>query len=153
MRTPFVAAVLVGCTLFATCVLAQDRSHPLPLGTFLDIYTDQTVTSAQKEVGLKKGTWYEGTITVSDVEYYQNTGTGEPFTEIKDVNYRGGCYLLLFRVQDTAKALTLKVGDRVVVRGRLSDVGMYTTKYITVCETRFALFKDCEILSVTTPGK
>jgi len=153
MRAPFVAAVLAGFTLFAAGAFAQDRAHPLPLSTFIDIYTDQTVTSAQKEVGLKKGTWYEGTITVSDVEYYQNKGTGEPFTEIKDVNYRGGCYLLLFRVQDTAKALTLKVGDQVLVRGWLSDVGMYTTKYVTVCETRFALFKECEILEAVKPGK
>ena len=153
MRKSFVAAALVGCTLFAADGFAQDRSHPLPLGTFVDIYTDQTVTSAQKEVGLKPGTWYEGAITVTDVEYYKNTGTGEPFAEIKDVNYEGGCYLLLFRVQDTAKALTLKVGDRVVVRGWLSDVGMYTSKYITVCETRFALFKECEILEVVKQGK
>ena len=153
MRTPFVAVVMVGCTLFAAGVFAQDRSHPLPLGTFVDIYTDQTVTSAQKEIGLKEGTWYEGTITVTDVEYYKNTGTGEPFAEIKDVNYRGGCYLLLFRVQDTVKALALKVGDKAVIRGRLSDIGMSTTKYVTVCETRFALFKECEILEVLKPGK
>jgi hypothetical protein len=153
MRTSFVAVVMAGCSLFATGAFAQDRTHPLPLSTFVDIYTDQTVTSAQKEVGLKEGTWYEGTITVSDVEYYKNKGTGKPFAEIKDVNYRGGCYLLLFRAQDTDKALALKVGDKVVVRGWLSDVGMYTTKYITVCETRFALFKECEILSVTNPGK
>ena len=153
MRTPFVAVVMVGCTLFAAVVLAQDRSHPLPLSTFVDIYTDQTVTSAQKEIGLKEGTWYEGTITVTDVEYYKNTGTGEPFAEIKDVNYRGGCYLLLFRVQDTVKALTLSVGDKAVIRGRLSNIGMSTTKYVTVCETRFALFKECEILEVLKPGK
>jgi hypothetical protein len=69
------------------------------------------------------------------------------------VNYRGGCYLLLFRVQDTVKALALKVGDKVVIRGRLSGVGMSTTKYVTVCETRFALFKECEILEVLKPGK
>ena len=153
MRTAFVALVMAACSLFATGVFAQDRAHPLPLSTFVDIYTDQTVTSAQKEVGLKKGTWYEGAVIVTDVEYYQNKGTGEPFAEIKDVNYRGGCYLLLFRVQDTAKALALKVGDRVVVRGWLSDLGMHTTKYVTVCETRFALFKECEILDVPKPGK
>jgi hypothetical protein len=117
------------------------------------MYTDQTVTSAQKEIGLKGGTWYEGTITVTDVEYYKNAGTGEPFTEIKDVNYLGGCYLLLFRVQDTARALALKVGDKAVIRGWLSDIGMSTTKYVTVCETRFALFKECEILEVLKPGK
>jgi len=153
MRTPFVAVVMVGCALFAAGVFAQDRSHPLPLGTFVDIYTDQTATSAQKEIGLKEGTWYEGTITVTDVEYYKNTGTGEPFAEIKDVNYRGGCYLLLFRVQDTVKALTLSVGDKAVIRGRLSNIGMSTTKYVTVCETRFALFKECEILEILKPGK
>lgn len=153
MRTPFVAAVLAGCTLFAAAVFAQDRSHPLPLSTFVDIYTDQTATSAQKEVGLKEGTWYEGTVTVTDVEYYKNAGTGKPFAEIKDTNLRGGCYLLLFRVQDTAKALTLRVGDNVVVRGKLSNIGMSTTKYVTVCETRFALFKECEILEVLKPGK
>jgi hypothetical protein len=144
---------MVGCTLFAAGVFAQDRSHPLPLSTFVDMYTDQTATSAQKEIGLKGGTWYEGTITVTDVEYYKNTGTGEPFAEIKDVNYRGGCYLLLFRVQDTVKALTLSVGDKAVIRGRLSDIGMSTTKYVTVCETRFALFKECEILEILKPGK
>ena len=153
MRAPFVAAVLAGYTLFAAGAFAQDRAHPLPLSTFIDIYTDQSVTSAQKEVGLKEGTWYEGTVTVTDVEYFKNSGTGEPFTQIKDVNYRGGCYLLMFRVLDTAKALTLKVGDKVVVRGWLSDIGMQTTKYITVCETRFALFKECEILNVVKPGK
>ena len=153
MRTPFAAAVLVGCTLFAAAGFAQDRARPLPLSTFVDVYTDQAVTSAQKELGLKEGTWYEGTITVTDVEYYTNKGTGDPFFEIKDVNYRGGCYLLLFRVQDTAKALTLKVGDKVVLRGRLSDVGMYTTKYVTVCETRFALFKECEIVEILKQGK
>ena len=153
MRTPFVAVVMAGCTLFAAAVLAQDRSHPLPLSTFVDMYTDQTATSAQKEIGLKVGTWYEGTITVTDVEYYKNAGTGEPFTEIKDVNYRGGCYLLLFRVQDTAKALALKVGDKVLIRGWLSNIGMSTTKYVTVCETRFALFKECEILEIVKPGK
>ena len=153
MRRIFAAAVLVGCTLFAAAVPAQDRAHPLPLSTFVDIYTDQTVTSAQKEIGLQEGTWYEGTITVTDVEYYKNTGTGEPFAEIKDVNYRGGCYLLLFRVQDTARALALKVGDRVVVRGWLSNIGMHTTKYVMVCETRFALFKDCEILEIVKAGK
>jgi len=153
MRAPFVAVVMAGCTLFAAGVFAQDRSHPLPLSTFVDMYTDQTATSAQKEIGLKGGTWYEGAITVTDVEYYKNTGTGEPFAEIKDVNYRGGCYLLLFRVQDTAKALALKVGDKAVIRGWLSDIGMSTTKYVTVCETRFALFKECEILEVLKPGK
>jgi len=153
MRALFVAAVLVWSMLFTAEGFAQDRSHPLPLGTFIDIYTDQTVTSAQKEVGLKKGTWYEGTIAVSDVEYYKNTGMGEPFAEVKDVNYRGGCYLLLFRVQDTVKALALKIGDRIVIRGWLSDIGMATTKYVTVCETRFALFKECEILEVLKPGK
>jgi hypothetical protein len=153
MRVRFAAAVLVGCTLFAAGGAAQDREHPQPLAAFVDIYTDQTVTSAQKEVGLKKGTWYEGAVTVTDVEYYQNKGTGEPFAEIKDVNYRGGCYLLLFRVKDTEKALTLRVGDKVTVRGWLSDIGMYTTKYVTVCETRFALFKECEILEVAKPAK
>ena len=153
MSRMFVAAVMAGCTLFAAGAFAQDQSHPLPLSTFIDVYTDQTVTTAQKEIGLKKGTWYEGTITVTDVDYYENKGTGQPFAEIKDVNYRGGCYLMLFRVQDTAKALTLKVGDRIVVRGHLSDIGMYTTKYVTVCETRFALFKECEILEVLKPGK
>ena len=152
MKTPFVAVVVAGCTLFAAGVLAQERAHPLPLSTFVDMYTDQTVTSAQKEVGLKEGTWYEGTITVTDVEYFKNTGTGEPFAEIKDVNYRGGCYMLMFRVQDTAKALALKIGDKVLVRGWLSEIGMYTTKYVTVCETRFALFKECEILEVVKPG-
>jgi hypothetical protein len=153
MRTSCVAAVLVACCLLTADVFAQDRSQPLPLSTFVDIYTDQTVTSAQKEVGLKEGTWYEGTVTVTDVEYYKNAGTGAPFAEIKDSNYRGGCYLLMFRVQDTVKALALKIGDKVVIRGWLSDVGMSTTKYVTVCETRFALFKECEILAVSKPGK
>jgi len=153
MRTSLIAVVLVGCALGAGSVCAQDRTHPLPLSTFVDVFTDQTVTSAQKEVGLKEGTWYEGAISVTDVEYFKNQGTGEPFTQIKDDNYRGGCYLLLFRVQDVAKALALKIGDRLVVRGKLSSVGMSTTKYVTVCETRFALFKECEILEVLKPGK
>ncbi len=153
MRTPCVAAVLVGCTLLAGGAFAQDQAHPLPLSTFVGSYTDPAATSAQKEIGLREGTWYEGTITVTDVEYYKNKGTGDPFAEIKDDNYRGGCYLLMFRVQDTAKALALKVGEKVVVRGRLSNIGMYTTKYVTVCEIRFALFKECEILEVVRPGK
>ena len=153
MKATLFTAVMLGCTLLAIGADAQDRSQPLPLSTFVDVFTDQTVTSAQKEVGLKEGTWYQGAVTVSDVNYYQNKGTGEPFAEIKDVNYRGGCYLLLFRVQDTAKALALKVGDKVVVRGRLSNLGVSTTKYVTVCETRFALFKECEILEVLKPEK
>jgi hypothetical protein len=56
-------------------------------------------------------------------------------------------------VQDTAKALELKVGDKAVIRGRLSNMGMHTTKYVLVCETRFALFKDCEILEIFKAGK
>lgn len=153
MRTALVAVVMVGCLVFAAQAGAQDRARPLPLSTFVGLFTDQTVTSAQKEIGLPEGTWYEGTITVSDAEYYKQQGTGEPFVEIKDVNYQGGCYLLLFRIQDTAKALALKVGDKVVVRGRLSNMGMYTTKYVLVCETRFALFKDCEIVEILKPAK
>lgn len=153
MRARFAAAVIVGCTLSAAGAFAQDQAHPLPLASFVDTYTDPSVTTAQKEVGLKEGTWYEGVITVTDVEYYQNKGTGEPFAEIKDVNYKGGCYLLLFRVQDTAKALALKVGEKLLVRARLSNLGMYTTKYVTVCETRFALFKDCVILEAVKQGK
>ena len=153
MRTAFGAAVIVGCVLTAGLVQAQDKSHPLPLSTFVGMFTDPSVTSAQKEIGLPEGTWYEGTITVSDVEYYKKQGPGEAFTEIKDVNYEGGCYLLLFRVQDLDKALSLKVGDKAVIRGRLSNMGMATTKYVLVCETRFALFKDCEVLEVVKPGK
>jgi len=153
MRTAFGAAVIIGLVLSAGLVLAQDKAKPLPLSTFVGLFTDPSVTSAQKEIGLPEGTWYEGTITVSDVEYYKKQGTGEAFAEIKDVNYAGGCYLLLFRVQDTAKALELKVGDKAVLRGRLSNMGMHTTKYVMVCETRFALFKDCEILEIVKAGK
>lgn len=153
MRTAFGAAVILGCMLSAGLSPAQDKSHPLPLSTFVRTFTDPTATSAQKQIGLPEGTWYEGTATVSDVEFFGKQGTGEAFAEIKDVNYQGGCYLLLFRVQDTEKALSLKVGDKVVVRGRLSNMGLATTKYVLVCETRFALFKDCEILEVLGAGK
>jgi len=153
MRKAFGAAVIIGLVLSAGLVLAQDKAKPLPLSTFVALFTDPGVTSAQKEIGLPEGTWYEGTITVSDVEYYKKQGTGEAFAEIKDVNHAGGCYLLLFRVQDTAKALELKVGDKAVIRGKLSNMGMYTTKYVLVCETRFALFKDCEILEIVRAGK
>ena len=153
MRRAFGVAAIVGCVLSAGLVPAQERSKPLPLSEFVGKFTDPGLTSAQKEVGLKRGTWYEGAITVTDVEYYTNKGTGDPFFEIKDVNYQGGCYLLLFRVQDADKALALKVGDKVAIRGRLSNIGMATTKYVMVCETRFALFKDCEILEVLKPGK
>jgi hypothetical protein len=153
MRTAFGAAVFVACVLSAGLVGAQDRSKPLPLSGFIGQFTDRNMTSAQKEIGLPEGTWYEGTITVSDVEYYKKQGTGESFAEIKDVNYEGGCYLLLFRIQDTAKALELKVNDKVVIRGRLSNMGIHTTKYVVVCETRFALFKDCEILEIIKAGK
>jgi len=153
MRAAFGAVVIVGCLLCAGPLPAQDKAHPLPLSTFVRMFTDPSATSAQKEIGLPEGTWYEGTITVSDVEYYKKQGPGEAFTEIKDVNYEGGCYLLLFRVQDLDKALALKVGDKAVIRGRLSNMGMATTKYVLVCETRFALFKDCEILEVIKAGK
>jgi hypothetical protein len=153
MRAAFRAVVIVGCVLSAAAVLAQEKSRPLPLSTFVATFTNPSATSAQKEIGLPEGTWYEGTITVTDVEHYKQQGSGEAFAEIKDVNYEGGCYLLLFRVQDTAKALSLKVGDKVVIRGRLSNMGMSTTKYVLVCETRFALFKDCEILEVVKAEK
>lgn len=153
MKRAFVMAVLLGSLVFPGSVVAQDQSHPLPLSTFVDLFTNQEATSAQKEFGLPEGTWYEGTISVTDVEHYRKQGSGEAFAEIKDVNYQGGCYLLLFRVQDIGKALALKVGDKVQVRGKLSNIGMYTTKYVTVCETRFALFKECEILGSSRPGK
>jgi hypothetical protein len=153
MRRAFGVAAIVGCVLSAGLVPAQEQSKPLPLSEFVGKFTDPGLTSAQKEVALPEGAWYEGTITVSDVEYYKKQGTGEAFAEIKDVNYQGGCYLLLFRVQDTGKALELRVGDKAVIRGRLSNMGMHTTKYVLVCETRFALFKDCEILEIVKAGK
>jgi hypothetical protein len=40
-----------------------------------------------------------------------------------------------------------------VLRGWLSNIGISTTKYATVCETRFALFKECEILEILKSGK
>ena len=147
MKKVFGAAVIVVCVLSAGLVPAQDKSSPLPMSTFVGMFTDPSVTSAQKHIGLPEGTWYEGTVTVSDVEYYQGQSQGERFAEIKDKHYEGGCYMLLFRVPDLDKALSLKVGDKIAIRGKLSNMGMATTKYAIVCETRFALFKDCEILA------
>ena len=153
MKVTIAIGALVVIGLVGGAALAQEKSRPLPLSGFVKTFTDIRATSAQKELGLPEGTWYEGTITVTDVEYYKKQGPGEAFAEIKDVNYEGGCYLLLFRVQDLDKALALKVGDKAVIRGRLSNMGMATTKYVLVCETRFALFKDCEILEVIKAGK
>lgn len=153
MRGRTALAVLAVCALAALPAAAQERTSAVPMDTFVESFTDGTLTSAQKQLKLPAGTWYEGVVTVTDVEYYPGKG-GEPaFAEIRDENYRGGCFLLLFRTADTDQALTLKIDDRVMVRGRLADTGVHLSRFLSGCETRFALFRDCEILGVARPKR
>ena len=153
MRTTAVLAALAACALVAGTAAAQERTSAVPLGAFVDSFTDPALTSAQKEVKLPAGTWYEGVVTVTDVEYYKGQGGVPAFAEIQDENYRGGCFLLIFRTPDTEKALSLKIDDRVMVRGRLADTGVHLSRFLSGCETRFALFKECEILGVARPKR
>jgi hypothetical protein len=152
MKAAAVAALAV-CTLFAGSAGAQDKIHPVALVSFVELFTNPAVTSARKAQGLKTGTWYEGTITVTDVEYYKKQGAEAAFAEIRDENYRGGCFLLIFRTPDTGKALALSVDDKVVVRGRLAGSGLQLSKFVSGCQTRYALFKDCEILGAPKPQR
>jgi hypothetical protein len=123
MRGTTALAALALCALVPGTAPAQERPSAVALETFVESFTDRTMTSAQKQLKLPAGTWYEGVVTVTDVEYYKAQG-GEPaFAEIRDENYRGGCFLLIFRTQDAEKALTLKIDDRVTVRGRLRTPG------------------------------
>jgi hypothetical protein len=153
MRATAVLAALSACALMAATAAAQERTSAIPLDVFVESFTDRTLTTAQKELKLPAGTWYEGVVTVTDVEYYQAQGAEPPFAEIRDENYRGGCFLLIFRTPDTEKALTLKVDDRVMVRGRLADTGVHLSRFLSGCETRFALFRECEILGVARPKR
>jgi len=151
MKATAAVAALAVCTLLAGPASAQEKAKPAPLASFVELFTNPAVTSARKAQGLKAGTWYEGTITVTDVEYYKKQGAEAAFAEIRDENYRGGCYLLMFRTADTAKALALSVDDKVVVRGRLAGSGVQLSKYVSGCQTRYALFKDCEIVGPAKP--
>jgi hypothetical protein len=152
MRREIAAVALVACTLFAGPALAQEKGSPLPLARFVEVFTDIHATSAQKDVALPEGTWYRGEVTVSDVELYNKQGAKDAFAEIKDWNYTGGCYLLLFRTRDIDRALKLRVGDKVAVQGRLVEHGIHVGKFVSNCETRFAVFADVEIQAAATPG-
>lgn len=148
-RAVAVAAVLVLGAVGG--VGAQDKSNPLPLSGFVKTFTDIRATSAQKEIGLPEGTWYEGTITVSDVEYYQAKGQDPAWVEIKDWNYPGGCNVLLFRTNDVDGALKLHVGDQALVRAKLSDIGVHVGMYMSNCGMHFGLFRETQILEVYKP--
>jgi hypothetical protein len=143
------AVVLLG--LFGGAAVAQQKDRPLPLSGFVKTFTDIRATSAQKEVGLPEGTWYEGTITVTDVEYYKAKGQDPAWVEIKDWNYVGGCTMLLFRTNDVDGGLKLHVGDQAVVRARLSEIGVHLGKYVNNCETHVGLFRDTEIVTIHKP--
>ena len=141
-------AVLV---LAGGAAVAQEKSKPLPLSGFVQTFTDIRATSAQKELGLPEGTWYEGTITISDVEYYKQQGQDPAWVEIKDWNYPGGCTMLLFRTNDVEGALKLQVGDQAVVRAKLAEIGVHLGKFVSNCETHVGLFREAEILTIHKP--
>jgi hypothetical protein len=143
--------VLAAVCLAAGPAAAQDRERPLPLSGFVTMFTDIRATSAQKELGLPEGTWYEGTITVSDVELVKAQGPEPARVEIKDWNYVGGCTMLLFRSADTANALKLGVGDQAVVRARLAGTDAHVTRFPTSCQTHVGVFVDTEILTIHKP--
>ncbi len=153
MKRTVAVATLLALVLAAGAAPAQEKSGVVPLAKFVSIFTDPLSTSAQKEVGLPVGTWYEGAITVSDVEHFPAKGKAPAYSEIKDWNYAGGCYLLLFRTSDLAGALKLKVGERILVRARLADFGINITKFTVGCETRFAHFRECAILGPASAAK
>ncbi len=148
MRRMVLTALCSALTLLPCTALAQDRSSPRPLEDFVRLFTDDTATTAQKEVGLQEGAYYQGTITVSDVQLYTAKGKGERMAEIKDWNLDESCYVLLLRTPEVEKALELKKGDRVAVRARFAEMGLHVTKYVMECETYYALFKEGEIIGV-----
>jgi hypothetical protein len=149
LRVALVALVVV--VLVGGAAVAQEKSRPLPLSGFVKTFTDIRATSAQKELGLPEGTWYEGTITISDVEYYKKQGQDPAWAEIKDWNYAGGCTMLLFRTNDIEGALKLHVGDQAVVRARLAEIGVHLGKFVSNCETHVGLFREAEIITVHKP--
>ena len=151
MKNAVAVATLVAVSLAAGPAFAQDQARPLPLSGFVSMFTDVRATSAQKELGLPEGTWYEGTITISDVELVKAQGQEPARVEIKDWNYVGGCTMLLFRSADTANALKLGVGDQAVIRARLSAMDAHVSKFPTACQTHVGVFVDTEILTIHKP--
>lgn len=148
MKSMSVIAVSVLLPFFTGSAIAQDETRPLPLSDFVDLFTDERATSAQKEEGLKEGTYYQGTIVVSDVQLYTIKGKGQRTAEIIDRNLDDGCYVLMLRTDDVDKALTLKKGDAVTVKGRFREIGLHVAKFVMDCEIYYALFKEGEILEV-----
>jgi len=138
MKTTGAVAAFVVLALAGDSAFAQEKSRPLPLSGFVKMFTDVQATSAQKEIGLPEGTWYEGTITISDVEIVKAEGKQPARAEIKDWNYVGGCTMLLFRTTDTENALKLGVGDQAVVRARLAETGAHISLFPTNCQTTSA---------------
>lgn len=151
MNVKLVLAALVVTGLVGGVAVAQEKSSPRPLSGFVKTFTDIRATSAQKELGLPEGTWYEGTITISDVEYYKKQGQDPAWVEIKDWNYPGGCTMLLFRTGDVDGALKLQVGDQAVVRARLAEIGVHLGRFVSNCETHVGLFREAEILTIHKP--
>ena len=148
-RLVLVGLVVIG--LAGGVAVAQEKSTPLPLSGFVKTFTDIRATSAQKELGLPEGTWYEGTVTISDVEYYRKQGQDPAWVEIKDWNYPGGCTMLLFRTGDVESALKLQVGDQAVVRAKLAEIGVHLGKFVSNCETHVGLFREAEIITIHKP--
>jgi hypothetical protein len=151
MNGRLILAGLVVVGLVGGVAAAQEKSSPLPLSGFVKTFTDIRATSAQKELGLPEGTWYEGTITISDVEYYKKQGQDPAWVEIKDWNYPGGCTMLLFRTGDVDGALKLQVGDQAVVRAKLAEIGVHLGKFVSNCETHVGLFREAEIITIHKP--
>ena len=151
MRRAIAVAALLVLGLGAGAAVAQDQARPLPLSGFVKTFTDIKATSAQKELALPPGTWYEGTITVGDVEYYKQQGNDPAWVEIKDWNYVGGCTMLLFRTNDVESALKLHVGDQAVVRAKLAEIGVHLGKYVSNCETHVGMFTETEVLTIHKP--
>ena len=149
MRVALAAFFIVGA--LGGAAAAQEKTQPQPLSGFVRTFTDIRATSAQKEVGLPEGTWYEGTITISDVEYYKQQGKDPAWVEIKDWNYPGGCTMLLFRTNDVESGLKLHVGDQAVVRARLAEIGVHLGKFVSNCETHVGLFREAEIITIHKP--
>jgi hypothetical protein len=148
----FAAVAASVLLLTAATAVAQEKDKPAPLETFVKTFTDLRATSAQKELLLPEGAWYEGTITVSDVEYQKPEGKDAAWAEIMDWNFLGGCYQLQFRTQDTAGALRRRVGEPAVVRARLREFGSHEGKFVSNCNARIGLFTETEIVSVGMPS-
>ena len=151
MKTALAVTALVVLGLSRDAALAQEQSNPLPLSGFVRTFTDLRATSAQKELLLPEGAWYEGAITVSDVEYHKPEGKDAAWAEIKDWNYVGGCTMLLFKTAETEGALKLGVGDQAVVRARFSGTSAHEGLFPTNCRMRVGIFTDTQILTVQKP--